>query len=65
MSLDRMLTFAWNRPFAQMPVYWRWLYYVSPFQHYIRSMLGVLLHNVQVECAPSEYVSFDTPSGLT
>ncbi|GAA5972654.1 hypothetical protein JCM11641_002957 [Rhodosporidiobolus odoratus] len=50
-------------PYAQMPRYWRWLYYISPFQHYVRSMLGELLHNVPVACASFEVVSFTTPPG--
>ncbi|KAM0793564.1 hypothetical protein ACM66B_001000 [Microbotryomycetes sp. NB124-2] len=50
-------------PFAQMPVYWKWLYYISPFQHYVRSMLGVLLHGVQVVCEDSELVRFYSPDG--
>ncbi|GAA5889931.1 hypothetical protein JCM5296_003652 [Sporobolomyces johnsonii] len=52
-------------PYAQMPVYYRWLYHVSPFQHYIRSMLGVILHEVQVQCADFEVVSFLSPPDLT
>ncbi|KAK4057655.1 hypothetical protein OIO90_001303 [Microbotryomycetes sp. JL221] len=52
-------------PFAQMPVYWKWLYYISPFQHYVRSMLGVLLHGVKVVCQDSELVQFFAPQGQT
>ncbi|GAA5993865.1 hypothetical protein JCM5350_006822 [Sporobolomyces pararoseus] len=50
-------------PYAQMPVYYRWLYHVSPFQHYVRSMLGTLLENVKVECAAFETVDFKTLPG--
>ncbi|GAA5828180.1 hypothetical protein JCM11251_002621 [Rhodosporidiobolus azoricus] len=52
-------------PYAQMPWYWRWLYYISPFQHYVRAMLGELLHGVPVECSAAEVVSFRTPGGRT
>lgn len=52
-------------PYAQMPYGYRWLYWVSPFQHYVRSMLGELLHNLPVECADFEVVSFATPPGTT
>ncbi|GAA5873064.1 hypothetical protein JCM3774_000326 [Rhodotorula dairenensis] len=52
-------------PYAQMPRYYRWLYYVSPFQHYIRAMLGALLHSVPVACADFETVSFRVPDPLT
>jgi ATP-binding cassette subfamily G (WHITE) protein 2 (SNQ2) len=58
-------SFSVSRPYDQMPSYWRWLYHISPFQHYIRSMLGALLHNATVQCGALELVSFDTPAGLT
>ncbi|GAA6020195.1 hypothetical protein JCM10207_004364 [Rhodosporidiobolus poonsookiae] len=51
-------------PYAQMPVYYRWLYHVSPFQHYVRAMLGKLLHGETVACADFEVVSFTAPSGV-
>ncbi|GAA6022493.1 hypothetical protein JCM11491_001696 [Sporobolomyces phaffii] len=50
-------------PYAQMPFYYRWLYHVSPFQHYVRSMLGTLLEHVEVACADFETVQFQTPPG--
>ncbi|GAA5856240.1 hypothetical protein JCM8547_000835 [Rhodosporidiobolus lusitaniae] len=52
-------------PYAQMPVAYRWLYWVSPFQHYVRAMLGELLHGLPVECAAHEVVSFASPPGLS
>jgi ATP-binding cassette subfamily G (WHITE) protein 2 (SNQ2) len=52
-------------PYAQMPYGYRWLYWVSPFQHYVRSMLGELLHNLPIECADFEVVSFATPPNST
>ncbi|BGP36448.1 hypothetical protein JCM10449v2_000349 [Rhodotorula kratochvilovae] len=51
--------------YRQMPVYYRWLYWVSPFQHYVRAMLGALLHGEVVECAKYEVVSFRPPPGLS
>ncbi|BGP12461.1 hypothetical protein JCM10213_006973 [Rhodosporidiobolus nylandii] len=50
-------------PYAQMPRYYRWLYHVSPFQHYVRAMLGELLHGVTIQCADYEVVSFTPPAG--
>ncbi|GAA6061045.1 hypothetical protein JCM10212_004619 [Sporobolomyces blumeae] len=50
-------------PYAQMPTYYRWLYHVSPFQHYVRSMLGTLLEHVKVECADFETVQFEVLPG--
>lgn len=51
--------------YHQMPVYYRWLYWVSPFQHYVRAMLGALLHGQPVECADFEVVSFRPPPDST
>ncbi|GAA5997309.1 uncharacterized protein JCM10292_000170 [Rhodotorula paludigena] len=51
-------------PYKQMPVYYRWLYWVSPFQHYVRAMLAALLHDDTVRCADYEVVSFQPPPGL-
>lgn len=51
-------------PYKQMPVYYRWLYWVSPFQHYVRAMLAALLHGDTVRCADYEVVSFQPPPGL-
>ncbi|GAA5941325.1 hypothetical protein JCM3775_001542 [Rhodotorula graminis] len=51
--------------YHQMPVYYRWLYWVSPFQHYVRAMLGALLHGQPVECAGFELVSFRPPPDST
>jgi len=50
-------------PYSQMPVYWRWLYWVSPFRHYLAGMLGVILHGQPVECDPVELVAFLAPEG--
>ncbi|SCV68567.1 BQ2448_688 [Microbotryum intermedium] len=52
-------------PYSQMPWYWRWLYYVSPFQHYVRSMLGNLLHAQPISCTASELVTFESPYSLS
>ncbi|SCZ90578.1 BZ3500_MvSof-1268-A1-R1_Chr1-3g02077 [Microbotryum saponariae] len=52
-------------PYSQMPWYWRWLYYVSPFQHYVRSMLGNLLHGQPISCLPSELVTFESPYSVS
>ena len=48
-----------------MPRYWRWLYWISPMQHYVRGVLGVVLHDQPVVCAPSELTSFRAPPGST
>lgn len=48
-----------------MPFYWKWLYWMSPFQWYVRAMLSVILHDQPIHCAPSELVTFNPPPGLT
>lgn len=48
-----------------MPVYWRWLYWVSPFQWYVKGILGVISHDVPVHCSPDELVTFEPPPSQT
>lgn len=48
-----------------MPSYWRWLYWISPFQWYVRGILGVLLHDLPIQCSADELVTFAAPSGQT
>lgn len=52
-------------PFDQMPSYWRWMYWVSPFQWYIKSVLSMLLHGQNVNCRPGESVHFLAPKSLS
>jgi len=52
-------------PFDQMPSYWRWMYWVSPFQWYIKSVLSMLLHGQNVSCRPGELVHFLAPKSLS
>lgn len=54
------------RPYATTPVFWRyWLYYVSPIQWFIHGVVGTLLHDVAVRCAPDELAVFQPPPGQT
>ncbi|KAM0755503.1 catalytic activity: RhaA is able to hydrolyze alpha-1 [Meredithblackwellia eburnea MCA 4105] len=52
-------------PYRFMPPYWKWLYWMSPFQWYVRAMLGTLVPGVEVECAATEVVKFATVWGET
>ena len=52
-------------PYSSMPRYWRWLYWISPMQHYVRGVLGVVLHDQPVRCLDSELTIFHAPPGLT
>jgi hypothetical protein len=38
---------------------------VSPFQWYVRGVLGVVLHGLPVECNSDELVQFKVPPGMT
>lgn len=48
-----------------MPRLWRIIYWISPFQYYVRAMLGVLLHDIPIQCSTSELVSYFPPPGET
>ncbi|PLW13544.1 hypothetical protein PCANC_09627 [Puccinia coronata f. sp. avenae] len=52
-------------PYDQMPKYWRWMYWVSPFQWYVKSVLSMLLHGQQVHCQPGESVHFLVPPSMS
>lgn len=54
------------RPYSMMPVFWRyWMYYVNPSTYWIGGVLSATLHNIPVQCAPSETARFDAPPGQT
>ncbi|OAV90720.1 hypothetical protein PTTG_00050 [Puccinia triticina 1-1 BBBD Race 1] len=52
-------------PYDQMPSYWRWMYWVSPFQWYVKSVLSMVLHGQTVNCQPGESVSFLAPKSAS
>ena len=52
-------------PYSSMPRYWIWLYWLSPMQHYVTGVLGVVLHDQPVHCTPSELTTFNAPPGST
>lgn len=53
-------------PYAQMQPFWRyWIYYLDPFTYLVGGMLGEVLWDVKVACEPSEFVTFQAPSGQT
>ncbi|CAK7222792.1 hypothetical protein SEUCBS140593_005023 [Sporothrix eucalyptigena] len=53
-------------PYSQMQPFWRyWLYYLDPFNYLVGGLFGTVIYDVQVECAASEYVTFDPPAGQT
>ncbi|KAH9455848.1 hypothetical protein KEM48_003490 [Puccinia striiformis f. sp. tritici PST-130] len=52
-------------PYDQMPTYWRWMYWVSPFQWYVKSVLSMVLHGQEVNCQPGESVQFLAPNNTS
>ncbi|KAH9878434.1 hypothetical protein IAQ61_001706 [Plenodomus lingam] len=54
------------RPYAAMPVFWRfWIYYLIPSTYWIAGVLAATLHLVPVHCEPPETVVFFAPPGQT
>lgn len=53
-------------PYSQMQPFWRyWIYYLDPFTYLVGGLLGEVLWEVKVKCEPSEWITFDAPSGQT
>lgn len=54
------------RPYAQMPVFWRyWMYYVNPSTYWIGGVLAATLTGIPVVCTSQETGKFDPPPGQT
>jgi ATP-binding cassette subfamily G (WHITE) protein 2 (SNQ2) len=52
------------RPYADMPVFWRfWMYYVNPSTYWIGGVLSATLDGVPVQCQQSETAIFNPPPG--
>jgi ABC-type multidrug transport system permease subunit len=53
-------------PYAAMQPFWRyWLYYLDPFNYLVGGLLGTIVWDVRVQCAPEELSTFDPPAGQT
>lgn len=54
------------RPYAQLPVFWRyWMYYVNPSTYWIGGVLSATLTGIPVSCTVEETGRFDPPPGQT
>jgi ATP-binding cassette subfamily G (WHITE) protein 2 (SNQ2) len=52
------------RPYADMPVFWRfWMYYVNPSTYWIGGVLSATLDGIPVQCQQSETAIFNPPPG--
>ena len=54
------------RPYAQLPVFWRyWMYWVNPSTYWIGGVIAATLRDIPVQCAPDEAAMFNPPPGMT
>ncbi|KAF2832028.1 ABC transporter-like protein [Ophiobolus disseminans] len=54
------------RPYADMPVFWRyWMYYVNPSTYWIGGVLSATLDGIPVQCQSTETAVFNVPQGQT
>lgn len=52
-------------PPADLPSFWRaWMYPLTPFRYFLKGMLGLVVHEVPVQCAREELAVFCRPEGL-
>lgn len=53
-------------PRPEMPAFWAaWLNPLNPMTRLVSGMLSTELHNLQVQCSPSELAIFNPPAGQT
>ncbi|KAH7152018.1 ABC-2 type transporter-domain-containing protein [Dactylonectria estremocensis] len=53
-------------PYAAMQPFWKyWIYYLDPFRYLFGGLLGPIIWDVQVNCKPEEFTSFNAPDGQT
>jgi ABC-type multidrug transport system permease subunit len=53
-------------PRPAMPQFWRvWLNPLDPMAHLVNGMMSTELHDLQVQCSPSELAIFNPPAGQT
>ncbi|KAI9709125.1 MAG: hypothetical protein M1820_003571 [Bogoriella megaspora] len=52
------------RPYAQLPVFWRyWMYYLNPSTYWIGGVLASTMDGIPVICQPTETAHFNVPPG--
>ncbi|KAF7594206.1 hypothetical protein BBP40_009910 [Aspergillus hancockii] len=53
-------------PYTAMVHFWRsWMYWLTPFNYLLEGFLGVVTHNVPVQCVSREESHFSPPPGET
>lgn len=54
------------RPYAQLPVFWRyWVYWIMPSTYWIGGVIAATLRDVKIQCGPTEAAYFNSPPGMT
>ncbi len=54
------------RPYAQMPVFWRyWMYYLNPSTYWIGGVIAATLRDIPIRCGTDEAAMFNPPPGMT
>ncbi|KAL4922815.1 ABC-2 type transporter-domain-containing protein [Aspergillus aurantiobrunneus] len=51
-------------PYRALPTFWQsWMYWLTPFHYLLEGFLGVVVHNVPMECVEREEAFFSLPPG--
>ncbi|KAK7207385.1 ABC-2 type transporter-domain-containing protein [Myxozyma melibiosi] len=53
------------QPYSAIPHFWKFMYRISPLTYFLESMLGNVLHDVEVRCGDDEFNVFNPPDGQT
>ncbi|KAK9322267.1 ABC-2 type transporter-domain-containing protein [Lipomyces orientalis] len=53
------------QPPSLIPHFWKFMYRVSPITYFLQSLLGNVLHEGRVHCAPDEFNIFTPPEGMS
>ncbi|KAL3478070.1 ABC-2 type transporter-domain-containing protein [Aspergillus californicus] len=51
-------------PYTALPTFWQsWMYWLTPFHYLLEAFLGVLVHQIPMECVEREEAFFSLPPG--
>lgn len=53
------------RPYREMEVFWRWMYWSNPATHWIAGMMAATLDGAEIRCSEEETAVFDAPGNQT
>ncbi|KAL3456754.1 ABC-2 type transporter-domain-containing protein [Aspergillus heterothallicus] len=53
-------------PYIAIPTFWKsWMYWLTPFHYLLEAFLGVLVHQIPMECVEREEARFSLPPGAS